>query len=673
MSTTPSPSQVARRPPLPALRGRPAELLQRTAPSPASPPSVFTDFDLHLFGEGRHWQIHSRLGAHARTWQGVRGVNFAVWAPHARAVSLVGDFNHWRTDAAPMQPVARSGIWEVFAPEATEGQLYKFRITDSHGSVRDKSDPYARSCEPPPGTASRIAPHFDFRWNDAAWLQQRTRGNPLAKPLSVYEVHLGSWRKKFARHDGWFSYRELAEPLADYCLDLGFTHVELLPLAEHPYTPSWGYQTLGYFCPTGRYGTADDLKYFIDHCHRRGLGVIVDWVPAHFPKDGHGLARFDGMPLYEYGDPRLGEHPDWQTLVFDYGRNEVANFLIASALHWLDEFHVDGIRVDAVASMLYLDYSRGPGEWIPNRFGGRENLEAIEFLRRFNDQVHTQFPGVLTIAEESTAFPRVSHPTSQGGLGFDLKWNMGWMNDSLGYMRKDPIYRRYHHTSLTFSLVYAFSERFMLPLSHDEVVHGKGSLLDQMPGDPWQRFANLRLLYSYMWTHPGKKLLFMGGEFAPWSEWDCDGQLPWHLLAEDSHGQMRELVRELNRLYRLQPALHQRDLAGEGFTWIDCDNHDESTLAFLRHGADPDEHLLICCNFTPIVRHACRVGVPSHRGYVELFNSDAASYGGTDVRNRGIVQAAGIESHGRRHSIEVTLPPLGVCILSPKHGDTRRA
>jgi len=534
------------------------------------------------------------------------------------------------------------------------------------GRVVDKADPLAFYSEVPPRTAS-IVHALSYQWNDASWLEDRAQNRILQKPISIYEVHLGSWRKCPSTNHGWLNYRELAHQLVEYCQQMGFTHLELLPISEHPFSGSWGYQTTGYFSATSRYGTPEDFMYFVDHCHQNSIGVIIDWVPAHFPKDALGLYRFDGSALYEHEDPRQGEHPDWGTMVFNYGRHEVRNFLISNALFWFDRFHIDGLRVDAVASMLYLDYSRNPGDWIPNEFGGRENLDAVHFLREFNRQVHADFPGVLTIAEESTAWPGVSHPVDVGGLGFSMKWNMGWMNDTLGYMRRDPVHRKHHQNDLTFSLIYAYSENFQLPLSHDEVVHGKGSLIGQMPGDLWQKFANLRLLFSYMWTHPGKKMLFMGGELAQWHEWNYDGQLQWELLQWQTHAGIQQTLCDLNRLLIDEKPLHQLDFSGEGFEWIDCQNAHDSVLGFLRKSHDQGhaEHLLVCLNFTPVVR-PYRMGVPQAGDYVEIFNSDATKYGGSGVTNQGPLHADGhIPYHGQVASLELTLPPLGAVILKP--------
>lgn len=632
---------------------------------PYAVPTLLTDFDKHLFGCGQHWQIYNKLGAHERTIDQQTGINFAVWAPNAISVQVVGDFNHWNGQQHAMRKHVPAGIWELFVPEASVGNKYKFRIRFADGQVLDKTDPFGFYAELPPRTASVVCKLDNYAWNDQAWMERRGRIDPLAQPISVYEVHLGSWRKREGGVHGWMNYRDIAHELVAYCKEMNFTHIELLPISEHPYTGSWGYQTVGYFSATSRHGTPEDLMYFVDHCHQNGVGVIIDWVPAHFPKDAHGLRRFDGSALFEHEDPRQGEHPDWGTMIFNFGRNEVRNFLIANALFWLDYYHIDGLRVDAVASMLYLDYSRKEGEWIPNQHGGRENLEAIHLLREFNEQTHAKFPGVLTIAEESTAWPGVSRPTSHGGLGFSLKWNMGWMNDTLRYMRHDPIHRQYHHDELTFSLIYAFTENFSLPLSHDEVVHGKGSLIAQMAGDLWQKFANLRLLYSYMWTHPGKKLLFMGSELAQWHEWNYDDQIQWDLLHWDTHRGVQKLVSDLNGLLCQEPALHEVDFRSEGFEWIDCLNRQDSTLSYLRRAADPNDFLVVCCNFTPVAR-SYRFGLPKAGFYKEVFNSDSAFYGGSNVGNYpGVHADEGRGEHGRPHSMEIQMPPLATIVFKP--------
>jgi 1,4-alpha-glucan branching enzyme len=626
---------------------------------------LLSDLDLHLFNEGNHYEIYEKLGAHQREIDGITGINFAVWAPNASAISVVGDFNDWDGRKHPMRKLIPSGVWELFVPDLPLGEIYKFRVTDCHGHQVEKSDPYGFYSELPPKTASVVVNLNDYQWQDSDWMARRKQMNMLEQPISVYELHLGSWRQEGSGPNGWMNYREIAHQIVEYCNNLGFTHIELMPISEHPFTGSWGYQTVGYFATTSRYGTPEDFMYFVDYCHQNNLGVIIDWVPAHFPKDGHGLAKFDGTALFEHDDPRQGEHPDWDTLIFNYERNEVRNFLVSNAMFWLKKFHIDGLRVDAVASMLYLDYSRNEGEWIPNKYGGRENLGAIDFLKTLNERVHETFPGVLTIAEESTAWGGVSRPTYAGGLGFSLKWNMGWMNDTIRYFQKDPIHRKYHHDELTFSLIYAFTENFMLPFSHDEIVHGKGSLLDQMPGDLWQKFANLRLLYSYMWTHPGKKLLFMGSEWGQWNEWNCNAALQWDLLQWDSHQGLQKMVTDLNALYRREPALHQMDFEGGGFEWIDCQSREDSTLSYVRRAKDPDDFVIVCCNFTPAVRHEYRLGVPVAGNYSEVFNSDSEYYSGTNVGNGIGIDSQPIAVHGREHSIKLSMPPMGVTIFKP--------
>ena len=627
--------------------------------------SLLTDYDFHLFGEGTHYQAYTKLGAHLCTVDGVQGVNFAVWAPDAHQVSLVGDFNRWDGRGHPMRKHIPAGIWELFVPGIGAGEKYKLRVRTAAGEVIDKADPYGYAAELPPRTASLVADLNCFAWDDSEWLERRRNSNPLELPISVYEVHLGSWRRRQDAPHGWLNYRELAHELVEYCHELGYTHLELLPVSEHPFTGSWGYQTVGYYAATSRYGSPDDLMYFVDYCHRHGIGVILDWVPAHFPRDGHGLWRFDGTAMYEHSDPRQGEHPDWGTMIFNYGRNEVRNFLIGNALFWLDKYHIDGLRVDAVASMLYLDYSRQDNEWVPNEHGGRENIAAIELLREFNRQTHANYPGVLTVAEESTAWAGVSRPTDFGGLGFSLKWNMGWMNDTLRYMQNDPIHRRFHQEELTFSLIYAFTENFALPLSHDEVVHGKGSLLNQMPGDLWQKFANLRLLFAYMWTHPGKKLLFMGSDFGQWNEWNHESDLQWDLLQWDTHRGIKQLVADLNALYRREPALYEVEFEGHGFEWVDCHNHDDSVLSYLRRAKNPDDFLLVCCNFTPVVRQRYCVGVPHGGSYREILNSDSRYYAGSNVGNPPVVEAQQPGAQQRPYRLEITLPPLGVTVFKP--------
>lgn len=637
-----------------------------TMHDPYAFPSLLTDLDLHLLGEGTHWDSYRRLGAQLREIDGVAGVNFAVWAPNAASVSLVGDFNRWDGRLHPMQRRAGSGIWELFVPGVRAGQKYKFRVRSAWGESVDKCDPYGFAAELPPQTASIVADLSRYRWEDSEWMERRREGDPRRRPVSIYEVHLGSWRRQHDRLHGWMNYRELAHQLVEYCREMGHTHVELLPVSEHPYSGSWGYQTVGYFAATSRYGTPEDLMYFVDYCHRHDLGVILDWVPAHFPRDGHGLRRFDGTALYEHEDPRRGEHPDWGTHIFNYGRNEVRNFLISNALFWLDKYHIDGLRVDAVASMLYLDYSRKDGEWLPNEHGGRENLAAISLLQEFNRQAHGRFPGVLTIAEESTAWGGVSQPTDTGGLGFSFKWNMGWMNDTLRFMKNDPVHRSYQHDQLTFSLVYAYSENFVLPLSHDEVVHGKRSLIGQMPGDLWQKFANLRLLYGYMWTHPGKKLLFMGSEFGQWNEWSHDTDLQWELLQWDSHSGLKKMMADLNALYVREKALHQLDNEPGGFEWIDCHNRAESVLSYVRRGLDPQDFVVVVCNFTPVVRHDFPLGVPAEGEYQEIFNSDSTYYGGGNVGNIAAVTATHPGAHGRPARLSITVPPLATLVFKPQ-------
>lgn len=626
-------------------------------------PTFLTELDLHLFNEGNHDRIYEKLGAHLCTVDGVAGVNFAVWAPNAKAVSLVGGFNFWDKTQHPMLNRIPSGIWELFVPGLEAGEAYKFCVTDTHGTQIDKADPYGTASELPPRTASIVANLDNYQWSDDDWMNKRTVNNGLDQPISVYELHLGSWRHDNDKPNGWMNYRDIAHQLVEYCQQMGFTHIELMPVSEHPFTGSWGYQTVGYFAATSRYGTPEDFMYFVDHCHKNDLGVIIDWVPAHFPKDEFGLAKFDGTALYEHSDPRQGEHPDWSTLIFNYDRNEVRNFLVSNAMFWMDKYHIDGLRVDAVASMLYLDYSRNDGEWIPNKYGGRENLGAISLLKSMNERVHGAFEGVLTIAEESTSWGGVSRPTDAGGLGFSMKWNMGWMNDTLQYFRKDPIHRQYHHDELTFSLIYAFSENFMLPFSHDEVVHGKGSLIDQMPGDLWQKFANLRLLFAFMWTHPGKNLMFMGCEIAQWKEWNCNSQLDWALLEHDTHRGLQKMVADLNGVYRREPALYQVDFEESGFQWVDSMNCENSVLAYLRFAKDQSDFVLVCCNFTPSVHEGYRVGVPSAGQYQEIFNSDSTYYGGTNQGNGHGLQSENVEAQGHQHSLELTLPPLGVTIL----------
>jgi 1,4-alpha-glucan branching enzyme len=628
---------------------------------------LLTEQDIYLFREGAHFRAYEKLGAHPATRADpTRGTRFAVWAPNASAVSVVGDFNQWRRGHNRLSSRSdSSGIWEGVVEGVGPGALYKYHIVSRHGGhAVDKSDPYALRAELPPRTAS-VVWDLAYEWHDAQWMQRRSTANALGSPWSIYELHLGSWRRVPEERNRFLSYRELAHAIADYATDLGFTHVELLPVMEHPFYGSWGYQVTGYFAPTARYGTPQDLMYLVDYLHQRGLGVILDWVPSHFPADEHGLAWFDGTHLYEHADPRQGFHPEWNSSIFNYGRAEVRNFLGSSALFWLEQYHIDALRVDAVASMLYLDYGRRPGEWIPNRFGGHENLEAVEFLKQLNLAAYRDHPDTQTMAEESTAWPMVSRPTHLGGLGFGLKWNLGWMHDTLKYLQQDPVYRKYHHSRLTFSIWYAFSENFVLPLSHDEVVHGKGSLIGRMPGDEWQQFAGLRLLYGYMWTHPGKKLLFMGGEFAQRREWHHDESLEWHLLQHPLHAGVQGWVRDLNQLYRLTPALHELDFSEAGFAWVDCADADISAISYLRMGASGPP-VLVACNFTPVPRVDFRIGVPAAGRWRERLNSDASDYGGSGQGNLGGVTAEDIAAHGHAHSLRVRLPPLAVVVLMPE-------
>jgi 1,4-alpha-glucan branching enzyme len=633
---------------------------QFTLRCPYAFPPTLGEVDLHLIGEGRHRRLHSKLGAHVRTVEGVDGTAFAVWAPSARGVRLVGDFNNWDGRLHPMRMLGSSGVWELFAPGVSAGALYKFEIVTSDGRLVLKVDPFAFQTEAPPHTAS-IVSDSHYRFSDSEWMSRRSTWDPYGSPVSIYELHVGSWRRK--RDGSPLGYREIADLLADYCREMAFTHVELLPIAEHPFGGSWGYQVSNYFAPTARFGSPDDFRYLVDTLHQADVGVIVDWVPAHFPKDEWALARFDGTALYEHLDPRRGEHPDWGTLVFNYSRHEVRNFLISNALYWMEEFHLDGLRVDAVASMLYLDYSRKDGEWVPNRYGGRENLDAIEFLQELNSVVHGEHPGVMMIAEESTAWPGVSRPVHLGGLGFGFKWNMGWMHDTLLYFGKEPVYRRYHHNQLTFSLVYAFSENFVLPLSHDEVVHGKGSLLRKMPGDRWQRLANLRAMLAYMWAHPGKQLLFMGGEIGQEREWSHDESLEWELLDDRGHRGVQKLVADLNKTYRGIEPLWGADTSADGFAWIDANDADGNVLSFYRAGREPEHHLVCVCNLSPVVRSGFRLGLPAAGAWQEVLNTDAEAYGGSNVGNLGEVVAEPTAWHGLEHSAEVTLPPLAVLWL----------
>jgi 1,4-alpha-glucan branching enzyme len=616
------------------------------------------EIDLHLVGEGRHEQLYEKLGAHVTD----DGVAFAVWAPNAAKISVVGEWNGWDGRVNPMEQRGVSGIWEAVVADAPEGALYRYEITTREGNLLLKSDPYAFATEVPPGNASRIF-RSRYEWGDDAWIEQQRATEPLTAPLSIYEVHLGSWRRTLENQS--LGYRDLATQLGAYAKDMGFTHVELLPVMEHPYSGSWGYQVTGYFAPTARFGDPDDFRAFVDELHQQGIGVILDWVPAHFPRDDWALARFDGTALYEHEDPRRGAHPDWGTLVFNYGRNEVRNFLLSNALYWMREFHADGLRVDAVASMLYLDYSRKEGEWVPNEFGGREDLDAVSFLQQLNEVVHGREPGVISAAEESTAWPGVSRPVYLGGLGFGFKWNMGWMHDTLDYFQRESIHRRFHHHQLTFSLVYAFSENFILPLSHDEVVHGKHSLIDKLPGDRWQKMANLRALYAYQWAHPGKQLLFMGCEIAQRSEWDAETSLDWHLLEEADHQGVQSLVRDLNRVYRETPALWEDDFEPSGFRWLEPNDAPANVLAFARHGTDPKKPLVCVCNLSPVPRYGYRVGMPVRGRWREALNTDSTFYGGTGEGNLGEVKAEAVAWHDQPFSAELTLPPLGVVWLVP--------
>ncbi len=628
----------------------------------AFPPAA-TSHDLYLFSEGRNYQAYRLLGARLESRRGVSGACFRVWAPNAERVSVVGEFNRWDGRVHPMASLGASGVWELFIPGLAADALYKYEIRNrATGAVFAKSDPYGQRFELRPATAACVPPPPTHAWGDADWLARRAQWDWLHAPVSIYELHAGSWK----RHPGgrFYSYRDLAEHLLPYVLDMGYTHIELLPVSEHPLDESWGYQTTGYFAPTRRFGSADDLRFFIDACHRAGLGVLLDWAPGHFPEDDFALAHFDGSSLYEHEDPRLKRHPDWGTHVFNYGRNEVRSFLLSSAHYWLSEFHIDGLRVDAVASMLYLDYSRKAGEWLPNRYGGRENLEAIDFLRQLNVMVHGEFPGALTVAEESTAWPMVSRPTHLGGLGFSMKWNMGWMNDTLAYLAHDPVHRRFHHSQLTFGQLYAYTENFVLPLSHDEVVHGKGSLVGKMPGDDWQKFANARLLLSYQMTSPGKKLNFMGSELGQRAEWHAGGELDWWLLQHAPHAGMQRLARDLNRLYGATPALHELDFEGRGFAWSDCHDADQSVLSYLRFAQD-GSFVMVALNFTPVPRRGYRIGVPRAGGYREAFNSDSSYYGGSDMGNGGGVQARAEAHRGFPACLELTLPPLAAVILTP--------
>ncbi|CAK8714860.1 1,4-alpha-glucan branching enzyme GlgB [Candidatus Electrothrix laxa] len=629
----------------------------------AAPKSWLGDLDKYLFGEGTHERAYEKLGAHLVSFNKQKGVVFSVWAPNARQVSVIGDFNEWDGDACPMQP-SNAGIWTIFIPGLKEHTVYKYRITTQDNEQFDKSDPYGFAMELRPDTGSVVANLHGYQWQDEDWIKERMQRQTLDSPISIYEVHIGSWRREADKKWGsrYLTYRELAETLIPYVLEMGYTHIELLPIAEYPFDGSWGYQVLGFFAPTSRYGTPQDFMYFIDQCHQHNIGVILDWVPAHFPKDGSGLNYFDGTHLYAHEDPRQGEHQDWGTMIFNYGRNEVRSFLISNALFWIDKYHIDGLRVDAVASMLYLDYSREEGEWLPNEHGGRENLAAISFLRKTNEVVHGIYPGVLTIAEESTSWPMVSRPTWLGGLGFSLKWNMGWMHDTLNYIMHDAIHRRFHHNEMTFGMLYAFQENFTLPISHDEVVHGKGSLINKMPGDDWQKFANLRTYLGFMWGYPGKKLLFMGCEFGQWQEWDYDKGLEWEALAVKPHQGVKRYVSDLNKVYKAEPALYENDYEWSGFSWINANDSDNSVFSFIRKAKKTDDFLVVICNFTPVIREKYRIGVPQGGRYREIINSDLTVYHGSGVCNSEL-HTVSEQSYGMDHSLVLTLPPLATLIL----------
>jgi len=626
--------------------------------------SQIEESDLYLYGEGTNEKSYDFLGAHLIEVDGVTGCRFSVWAPNASRVSVVGDFNSWDGRCHMMRKLVPSGVWEIFVPEVDEGALYKYELKNADGHLLPhKADPYGYYAQKPPEQASIVARHDTYDWNDSSWIKRREQSAELDSPISIYEVHLGSWKRVVDDGNRSLSYRELAADLIPYVKNMGFTHIQLMPISEFPFDGSWGYQPVGLYAATSRYGEINDLKYFIDQCHQQGISVLVDWVPGHFPTDAHGLGRFDGTALYEHADARQGYHPDWNTYIYNYSRNEISNFLMSSALFWLDKFHVDGLRVDAVASMLYLDYSRNEGEWIANRFGGRENLDAIDFIKDTNERAYKNFPGTMMVAEESTAWPGVSKPTFAGGLGYGYKWNMGWMNDSLSYMSKEPVHRVYHHHNMTFSLLYAFSENFILPLSHDEVVHGKGSILDRMPGDAWQQFANLRAYYAFMWAHPGKKLLFMGCEFGQGPEWDHDSSLCWHQLEVSEHAGVQTLIRDLNACYQSEAALHSSDSLPDGFEWVEADDRHNSIFAFVRKSKDSAEQVLVVCNMTPVLREAYRVGVNTPGVYKEILNTDSEIYAGSNKGNGGSVSTTETHWHGRNHSIEIVVPPLATLIF----------
>ncbi|MBL8659546.1 MAG: 1,4-alpha-glucan branching protein GlgB [Rhodospirillales bacterium] len=627
---------------------------------------VLGELDIHLLVEGTHLRVFEKLGSHLATIDGVDGATFAVWAPNAKRVSVVGDFNGWDGRCHPMRVRLECGVWEIFIPGVKAGAPYKYEIKDRFGNLlAEKADPMATQSEEPPKTASVVPDPTPYEWNDKEWLARRHHQHDRDAPITIYEVHLGSWKRKPEEGNRYLTYRELADDLVPYVKDMGFTHIELMPIHEYPFDGSWGYQPVGMFAPTSRFGTPNDFRYFVDRCHQAGLGLLIDWVAGHFPSDAHGLVYFDGTHLYEHSDPRKGKHMDWDTLIYNYGRREVMNFLLSNALYWMEEYHVDGLRVDAVASMLYLDYSRKEGEWLPNMFGGRENLEAIDFIKRMNELVYGHHEGVMTVAEESTSWPMVSRPTYLGGLGFGYKWNMGWMNDTLRYMSKEPVHRRYHHDLLTFGLLYAFTENFILPLSHDEVVHGKGSLLSKMPGDPWQQFANLRCYYAFMYAMSGKKLLFMGAELAQGDEWNHNKSLDWHLLDYPYQRGVQTLVRDLNNLYRSHPALYETDCFPEGFYWIDCHDSDNSIVSFVRKARNPEDFVVVLCNFTPVVRDSYRIGVPHPGLYVEVLNTDAGCYHGSGVGNGGRIHAETVGAHGQPYSLNLIVPPLATLILKP--------
>jgi 1,4-alpha-glucan branching enzyme len=631
--------------------------------------SFLTDFDLHLFSEGTHCRIYDKLGAHLTTVDGVKGTHFAVWAPNAASVAVIGDFNKWDASKNPMQSIGQSGLWSLFIPGLGEGTIYKYYVTSRvNNYAAEKTDPVGFASEMRPKTASVVWDINKYKWNDASWAELRLKKNGLEAPISIYECHLGSWARNPDEHNHWLTYREVADKLVPYLTEMGFTHVEFMPVAEHPLDASWGYQSTGYFAATSRYGTPEDFMYLVDKLHQAEIGVLLDWVPAHFPRDGHGLGLFDGTHLYDHEDPRQGEHKEWGTYVFNYGRYEVANFLISNAMFWFDRYHIDGLRVDAVASMLYLNYARKDGEWIANQYGGKENIHAIEFLRRLNERVYGEFPYAMMIAEESTAWPSVTRPTWLGGLGFGFKWDMGWMHDTLKYMSHDPVHRKYHHNNLTFRGLYSYAENFVLPLSHDEVVHGKCSLLNKMPGDHWQKFANLRLLLGNQWTQPAKKLLFMGGEFGQWIEWNFDESLDWHLLQYPLHQGISRWVSDLNKLMRAEPSLHEYDCKG-GFEWIDCQDHDQSVLAYLRKAGPESEEILIAVNYTPIPRWDYRIGVPGAGYWQEVLNSDATEYGGSGMGNMGGVWSDDWAKHGFNQSISLTMPPLAMLIMKRRRDE----